>query len=69
MKREKTKHKGIYRVDASITYCLRPPVFSRSYWSRCSDLNRGPTDYESVALPLSYTGFPFNFNYLQSAFF
>src|SRR5512135_2137513 len=25
-------------------------------WSRRSDLNRGPTDYESVALPLSYAG-------------
>jgi hypothetical protein len=25
-------------------------------WSRCSDLNRGPADYESAALPLSYTG-------------
>ena len=21
------------------------------FWSRCADLNRGPTDYESVALP------------------
>ena len=27
-----------------------------SEWSRCSDLNRGPADYESAALPLSYTG-------------
>src|SRR5580658_3561138 len=25
-------------------------------WCRRSDLNRGPTDYESVALPLSYVG-------------
>jgi hypothetical protein len=25
-------------------------------WCRHSDLNRGPTDYESVALPLSYVG-------------
>lgn len=24
---------------------------------RHSELNRGPTDYESVALPLSYVGF------------
>ncbi len=26
------------------------------YWSQWSDLNRRPTDYESVALPLSYIG-------------
>jgi hypothetical protein len=26
-------------------------------WSRRSDLNRGPADYESAALPLSYAGF------------
>jgi integrase len=25
-------------------------------WSRCSGLNRGPADYESAALPLSYIG-------------
>ena len=25
-------------------------------WCRNADLNRGPTDYESVALPLSYFG-------------
>jgi hypothetical protein len=25
-------------------------------WSRRSELNRRPTDYESVALPLSYAG-------------
>lgn len=25
-------------------------------WCRHSELNRGPTDYESVALPLSYVG-------------
>jgi integrase len=28
----------------------------RFYWSRRSDLNRGPADYESAALPLSYAG-------------
>ena len=27
-------------------------------WCRRSELNRGPTDYESVALPLSYVGVP-----------
>jgi hypothetical protein len=36
------------------------PAFSagldRKPWSRCSGLNRGPTVYETVALPLSYTG-------------
>src|SRR6185437_7123685 len=38
---------------------LRCPVSQRnclSSWCRRSDLNRGPTDYESVALPLSYVG-------------
>lgn len=25
-------------------------------WSRCGDLNPGPSLYESAALPLSYTG-------------
>ncbi len=33
-----------------------------SYWSRRGDLNPRPTDYESVALPLSYAGLPFIFN-------
>ena len=28
----------------------------RFHWCRRTDLNRGPTDYESVALPLSYVG-------------
>jgi hypothetical protein len=27
------------------------------YWSQRAELNRRPTDYESVALPLSYAGF------------
>ena len=27
-----------------------------SYWSRWSELNRRPIDYESIALPLSYIG-------------
>jgi hypothetical protein len=31
-------------------------VFSGGSWCRRTDLNRGPTDYESVALPLSYVG-------------
>src|SRR5262245_46548731 len=30
--------------------------FNYLAWCRRSDLNRGPTDYESVALPLSYVG-------------
>src|SRR5262249_34738121 len=29
---------------------------NRVIWSRCPDLNRGPTVYETVALPLSYIG-------------
>jgi hypothetical protein len=28
----------------------------RQYWSQRAELNRRPTDYESVALPLSYAG-------------
>ena len=28
----------------------------KTFWSRKSELNRRPTDYESVALPLSYFG-------------
>ncbi len=27
-------------------------------WCRCTDLNRGPIVYETIALPLSYTGDP-----------
>ena len=30
---------------------------SAKYWSRRRDLNPRPADYESAALPLSYTGF------------
>ena len=30
--------------------------YYRNHWSRRSDLNRGPADYESAALPLSYAG-------------
>jgi hypothetical protein len=33
-------------------------MHSATYWSRHPGLNRGPTDYESVALPLSYVGIP-----------
>src|SRR5690349_12948284 len=32
------------------------PVNCRVILSRCPDLNRGPTVYETVALPLSYIG-------------
>jgi hypothetical protein len=39
---------------------IRPGVnrggFTRSEWSRHSDLNRGPAVYETAALPLSYVG-------------
>ena len=31
-------------------------VVSAEYWSRRRDLNPRPADYESAALPLSYTG-------------
>ena len=37
--------------------CLMLFDFSkRKKWCRHTDLNRGPTDYKSVALPLSYVG-------------
>jgi hypothetical protein len=38
--------------------CQRPTVTRRQRigWSRHSDLNRGPTAYKAVALPLSYAG-------------
>src|SRR3954449_10199561 len=32
------------------------PAAARTIWSRCPGLNRGPTVYETVALPLSYSG-------------
>ena len=35
-------------------------------WSRRSDLNRGPADYESAALPLSYAGFTYDLKDLQN---
>ena len=31
-------------------YRLEPPAIPRNSWSRCSDLNRGPTDYELAPL-------------------
>ena len=31
-------------------------IFQSCWWSRRGDLNPRPTDYESVALPLSYAG-------------
>ena len=31
-------------------------MLGKTYWSRWSGLNRRPTVYETVALPLSYTG-------------
>jgi len=34
----------------------RVVAVGRKTWSRRSDLNRGPADYESAALPLSYAG-------------
>src|SRR6266850_7051098 len=33
-----------------------PSGVSAEYWSRRRDLNPRPADYESAALPLSYTG-------------
>lgn len=43
------KTKNLARVQ-------RIPCFCILNWSRWSDLNRRPLDYESSALPLSYTG-------------
>jgi hypothetical protein len=49
-----TLARSLYAVAISlVTYAI-----SVIYWCRRSDLNRGPTDYESVALPLSYVGKP-----------
>ena len=48
--------------DKAILDRLEDPSGSRvvavggETWSRRSDLNRGPADYESAALPLSYAG-------------
>ena len=35
-------------------------------WSRRSDLNRRPADYESAALPLSYVGLDGNLGFPRS---
>ena len=34
------------------------PEWTQREWSRGRELNPRPTDYESVALPLSYPGIP-----------
>ncbi len=34
----------------------RNAIYRKGLWCRRSDLNRGPADYESAALPLSYVG-------------
>ena len=36
--------------------CLGTDYNLLFYWCRRTELNCGPTDYESVALPLSYAG-------------
>ena len=50
----------VYVVDGDIIGFIcghdLPPVIIEGSWSRRGDLNPGPTDYESVALPLSYAG-------------
>src|SRR5438552_1464327 len=44
-------------VDPRAISAIRATCVSRlEYWSRRSGLNRGPADYESAALPLSYAG-------------
>jgi hypothetical protein len=35
---------------------MSPSLRPKKLWSRRSDLNRRPADYESAALPLSYVG-------------
>src|SRR3546814_7021962 len=45
---------GSYGAAAMPSYRL--PFYTLEEWCRRADLNRGPTDYESVALPLSYVG-------------
>ena len=45
--------KGVASIGKPLDIIRRA---KKSRWSRRSDLNRQPTDYESVALPLSYAG-------------
>ena len=42
-----------------------PKKLRRGKWSRRPDLNWGPADYESAALPLSYVGYLFVFSNLR----
>ena len=55
---ERAADQGDNRQSAFYSLPLAPPPPPNSWdrWCRRSDLNRGPTDYESVALPLSYVG-------------
>ena len=44
----------LHRFDSNkrLPFLVTPYI----YWSQRAELNRRPTDYESVALPLSYAG-------------
>ena len=44
------------RGDCSATCSATPSAENPMFSSRCPGLNRGPTVYETVALPLSYSG-------------
>lgn len=46
-----------YIKEVASTKILKINKFIMDWVCRHSELNRGPTDYESVALPLSYVGF------------
>ena len=51
---------GVGKTTTSISLAAglarRVPPGSAIFSSRCPGLNRGPTVYETVALPLSYIG-------------
>ena len=58
---------GLWRGKRPLTIHRVVARKSEDEWSRRSELNRRPTDYESVALPLSYAGLTSIIKYLQNA--
>src|SRR5687768_2467782 len=54
----KAKAKAPRRFPGGFFFATLPPCHLASEQSHWSDLNRRPLDYESRALPLSYSGEP-----------